>query len=454
MAKESTKILLPEKEMPKKWYNILPDLPRPLNPPMNPMTGKPATPDDLHAIFPMGLIMQEVSSDHYIDIPDEILDIYRLWRPSPLFRARRLEEKLGTPAKIYYKYEGVSPAGSHKLNTAVAQAYFNKKEGVTKIATETGAGQWGSALALACNFFGMQVHVYMVKVSYEQKPYRKFMMETWGGSVTPSPSNLTNAGRSILEKDPNSPGSLGIAISEAVEEAATHDDVNYSLGSVLNHVCLHQTIIGLETQKQLDLVDDYPDVVIGCVGGGSNFAGISFPYVRDKMNGKKIKIIAVEPTACPTLTKGKFIYDYGDVTKLAPIVEMYTLGHTFIPPSIHAGGLRYHGMSPIVSLLYHEGIIDAVAVPQNACFEAAILFSRTEGIIPAPEASHAIRVAIDEALKAKEEGKEKTIVFNLSGHGHFDLASYDLYLSNKLEDYEYPKELIDTALKDVPVVKL
>ena len=452
MPKESTKILLPEKEMPRQWYNVLADLPTPLSPPMSPATGKPVTPEELSVLFPMGLIEQEMSESRYIDIPEEILDIYRLWRPSPLFRARRLEEKLGTPAHIYYKYEGVSPAGSHKLNTAVAQAYYNKKEGVARISTETGAGQWGSALALACDMFGLKLHVYMVRVSYDQKPYRKFMMETWGATVTPSPSNLTNSGKAVLARDPKSPGSLGIAISEAVEEAATNADMRYSLGSVLNHVCLHQTIIGQETKKQLAMVDDYPDVVIGCVGGGSNFAGIALPFAQDKINGKKVKLLAVEPSACPSLTKGQFTYDYGDESKLAPIVEMYTLGHGFVPPSIHAGGLRYHGMSPIISRLKHEGIIDAVAVPQKACFEAAIMFSRLEGIIPAPESSHAIRAAIDEALKAKQEGKEKTIVFNLSGHGHFDLASFDMYLSGKLEDYEYPKDLIDKALKDIPSV--
>jgi tryptophan synthase beta chain len=452
MAKDSTKIQLPEREMPRQWYNITADLPKPLDPPISPATGKPVTPDELHAIFPMGLIEQEVSSKQYIDIPEEILHIYRLWRPSPLFRARRLEAALGTPATIYYKHEGVSPAGSHKLNTAVAQAYFNKKEGVKKLSTETGAGQWGSALALAGNFFGIDVHVYMVRVSYEQKPYRKFMMETWGAKVTPSPSNITNSGREILKQDPESPGSLGIAISEAVEEAAQSKDTNYSLGSVLNHVCLHQTIIGLETLKQFEMVDDYPDVVIGCVGGGSNFSGLAFPFVRDKINGKDINIIAVEPSACPTLTKGIYTYDFGDVAKLTPIMPMYTLGHSFIPPSIHAGGLRYHGMSPLVSYLYHEGLISAMALQQNECFEAAILFSKTEGIIPAPESSHAIRAAIIEAQKAKEEGKKKTIVFNLSGHGHFDLASYDKFLSGQLEDYDYPRELIDKALHDLPKV--
>ncbi len=454
MPKESTKILLPEKEMPRQWYNIIPDLPTPLNPPISPRTGKPVTPEELAVLFPMGLLEQEMSSTRYIDIPDEVLDIYRLWRPSPLFRARRLEERLGTPARIYYKYEGVSPAGSHKLNTAVPQAYYNKKEGCTKISTETGAGQWGSALALACDMFGIDLQVFMVRVSYEMKPYRKFMMETWGARVFPSPSTLTNVGREILSKDPGSPGSLGIAISEAVEVAAMNDDTHYALGSVLNHVCLHQTIIGLETKKQLALVDDYPDVVIACAGGGSNFAGIGFPFAQDKINGKQVRIVAVEPSACPSMTKGRFTYDYGDEAKMAPIVEMYTLGHGFIPPSIHAGGLRYHGMSPLVSRLKHDGIVEAVSVPQKACFESAILFSRTEGIIPAPESSHAIRTAIDEALKAKEEGKEKTIVFNLSGHGHFDLASYDMYLSGKLEDYEYPEEMINEALKELPKVSL
>jgi tryptophan synthase beta chain len=454
MPKESTKILLPEKDMPRQWYNIIPDLPVPLNPPFSPRTGKPVTPEELAVLFPMGLLEQEMSEKREIDIPGEVLDIYRLWRPSPLFRARRLEEKLGTPAKIYYKYEGVSPAGSHKLNTAVPQAFYNKKEGFTKIATETGAGQWGSALALACDMFGIELQVFMVRVSYEQKPYRKFMMETWGAKVTPSPSTLTGVGRELLAQDPGNPGSLGIAISEAVEVAAMNEDTHYSLGSVLNHVCLHQTIIGQETQKQMALAGDYPDVVIGCAGGGSNFAGIAFPFVRDKINGKNVRLLAVEPSACPSLTKGQFVYDYGDEAKMAPIVQMYTLGHTFIPPSIHAGGLRYHGMSPLVSALHHQGLVDSIAVPQTGCFEAAILFSRLEGIIPAPESSHAIRAAIDEALKAKEEGKAKTIVFNLSGHGHFDLASYDMYLSGKLEDYEYPEDLIKQALKNLPKVSL
>lgn len=451
---EFYRIILPEREMPRKWYNILPDLPRPLNPPFSPETGVPITPEELNMIFPMGLIEQDVSTEQYINIPEEVLALYRLWRPSPLYRARRLEEQLGTPARIYYKYEGVSPAGSHKLNTAVAQAYYNRREGIHRLTTETGAGQWGSALALACNFFNIELHVFMVRVSFEQKPYRKFMMEAWGAQVTPSPSNLTDAGRSILEQDPESPGSLGIAISEAVEVAAGSDEINYSLGSVLNHVCLHQTIVGLESRRQLEMVGEQPDVIIGCAGGGSNFAGLSFPFVRDKINGADIDILAVEPTACPSLTKGVFAYDYGDVAKLAPIVEMYTLGHSFIPPAIHAGGLRYHGMSPIMSLLHREGIVDARAYHQNPCFEAGILFSKAEGIIPAPESSHAIRAAIDEAIAAREEGKEKVILFNLSGHGHFDLLSYDYYLSRRLQDYEYPDRLVREAMKDLPNVEM
>lgn len=454
MPKESTKIVLSEKEMPTQWYNIIPELPGPLKPPISPVSGKPMTADELGEIFPMALLGQAMSQESYIDIPEEILNIYKLWRPSPLYRARRLEEKLKTPAKIFYKYEGVAPAGSHKLNTAVAQAYYNKKEGINILTTETGAGQWGSALALAANFFDIKLHVYMVKVSYEQKPYRKHMIETWGAQVDPSPTNLTNVGRSILEKDPQNPGNLGIAISEAVEEAATSKDKNYSLGSVLDFVLLHQTIVGLETQKQLELVDEYPDVVIGCVGGGSNFGGFALPFVRDKINGKKVDFIAVEPAACPTLTKGSFVFDYGDVAKMAPIVEMYTLGHSFMPPKIHAGGLRYHGMAPIVSYLYNEGIIDALSLHQKECFEAAVLFSKAEGIIPAPETAHAVRATLIEAEKAKEEGKEKTIIFNLSGHGHFDLASYDLYLNNKLEDYDYPEEKIKEALMDLPQVSL
>jgi tryptophan synthase beta chain len=450
---QDKKIFLSEKDIPKKWYNILPDLPRGLKPPISPMTGKPATPQELSVIFPIGVLEQEVSNDRWIDIPEEVREFYRIWRPSPLVRATELEKALGTPAKIYFKNESVSPAGSHKLNTAIAQAYYNKQAGIKKIATETGAGQWGSALALACNHFGIDLHVYMVKVSFNQKPYRKLLMQTWGANVTPSPSNLTQSGRAVLAEDPENNGSLGMAISEAVEEAALNDGVNYALGSVLNHVCLHQTVIGLEAKKQFELIGEYPDTVIACVGGGSNFAGIAFPFAQDKMAGKNIDIIAVEPAACPSITKGTFAYDYGDVAKLAPIVEMYTLGHSFMPPAIHAGGLRYHGMSPIVSLLAHEGVIRAESRTQRSCFEAAVLFARTEGIIPAPESSHAIRSAIDEALKAKDEGKEKVILFNLSGHGHFDMPSYELFFNNHLEDYEYPDELVTEALKHLPEVK-
>jgi tryptophan synthase beta chain len=403
----------------------------------------------------MELIKQEVSTERWIEIPDEIVDIYRLWRPSPLYRARRLEKALGTPARIYYKYEGVSPAGSHKPNTAVAQAYYNKKEKVARISTETGAGQWGSALALACQMFGLQCKVYMVKISYQQKPYRRVMMETWGAQVVASPSTDTQAGKKILEKDPDSTGSLGIAISEAVEDAATRDDTKYSLGSVLNHVLMHQTVIGLEAKKQLEKADDEADIVIGCAGGGSNFGGLSFPFAGDKLTGKrkKVRIIAVEPTACPSLTKGVYTYDFGDTVGMTPLVKMHTLGHDFIPAPLHAGGLRYHGMAPLVCKLYDEKVIEAVAVPQLATFQAAIQFARTEGIIPAPESAHAIRVAIDEALRCKKEGKKQAILFNLSGHGNFDMAAYEGYLAGKLQDYEYPADKIAEALRGVPQVK-
>jgi tryptophan synthase beta chain len=447
-----TKILLPEDRIPKQWYNIIPDMPGPLAPVIHPGTLQPVTPDDLLPLFPMGLIEQEVSPNRWIDIPDEVRDIYRLWRPSPLFRAHRLEKALGTPAKIYYKYEGGSPAGSHKPNTAIPQAYYNKIAGTKRIASETGAGQWGSSIALACQMFGLECTVYMVKVSFNQKPYRKSMMQLWGAEVIASPSDRTNAGRSILAEHPDSNGSLGIAISEAVEDAATREDTRYALGSVLNHVCLHQTIIGLEAKEQLAIAGDYPDVVIGCHGGGSNFAGIGFPFVADKANGKNIRIVAMEPTSCPTLTKGVYEFDYGDTAKMAPISKMYTLGHDFMPPGIHAGGLRYHGASPLVSQLVHAGVVEALAVPQNACFEAAVLFSKSEGIIPAPESSHAIRGAIDEALKAKEEGKERVILFNLSGHGHVDMTAYDAYFSGKLEDYEYPEAAIKESLTHLPKV--
>ncbi|MGM0366155.1 MAG: TrpB-like pyridoxal phosphate-dependent enzyme [Actinomycetota bacterium] len=444
------KIMLSESEMPRQWYNINSDLPRPLDPPLHPKTGKPLTPEDLSVMFPMELIKQEVSTDRFIDIPEQLLDIYSMWRPTPLVRAERLEEYLGTPAKIFYKNESVSPPGSHKPNTAVAQAYYNKKEGINRLTTETGAGQWGSALAFACNMLGLELTVYMVRVSYDQKPYRKVMMQVWGANVFPSPSENTQSGKNILAQNPDSPGSLGIAISEAVEEAVKDENTHYSLGSVLNHVLLHQTVIGLETKKQFEKAGLYPDILIGCVGGGSNFAGFAFPFIPDKLGGKDMRIIAVEPIACPTLTKGPFAYDYGDTAKMAPIAKMYTLGHDFIPAPIHSGGLRYHGMAPQVSLLYNEKIIEALALPQNPVFEAALAFAKTEGIIPAPETAHAIKAVIDEALKCKESGEEKTIAFNFSGHGHFDLSAYQNYLAGNLEDYEYPDEMIKEALQKLP----
>lgn len=427
---------LSDNKMPNKWYNILPDLPDALEPYLDPQTREPITPDKLAAIFPMPLIEQEVSGQRWIDIPDEVMNIYGLWRPTPLRRAKRLEAFLNTPAKIFFKDESVSPPGSHKPNTAVPQTYYNKISGIKRLATETGAGQWGSSLSFACNLFGLECTVYMVKVSYNQKPYRRIMMETWGGKVIPSPSNLTNSGRSVLEKDPNNPGSLGIAISEAVEDAATHSDTHYALGSVLNHVLLHQTVIGLEAQKQLTDMGIYPDVVIACVGGGSNFGGIVFPFLKDTLTGDKkgTRFIAVEPASCPTLTKGRFEYDYGDEAGLTPLIKMYTLGHDFVPPSIHAGGLRYHGDSAIVSYLANKKLIEAVSYEQTKVFEAAITFAKTEGIIPAPETSHAIKAAIDEAIKAREEKKEVNILFNLSGHGYFDLSAYDLYVRGELKD--------------------
>ncbi len=454
LDEKEKKILLSESDMPKQWYNINPDLPKPLDPPINPQTGKILGPEDLAILFPMELIKQEVSMERFIDIPKELLEIYKMWRPTPLVRADRLEKFLGTPARIYYKNESVSPAGSHKPNTAVAQAFYNKAEGTKRLTTETGAGQWGSALAFAGNLFGLDVTVYMVKVSYSQKPYRKTMMRMWGANVFASPTDKTETGRAILAQDPDSPGSLGIAISEAVEDAVkSGGHTKYSLGSVLNHVILHQTIIGLEAKKQFEKVGDYPDIVIGCVGGGSNFGGFSFPFIHDKLRGQKIRIIAVEPDACPTLTKGPFAYDYGDTAKMAPIVKMYTLGHDFVPAGIHAGGLRYHGMAPQVSLLKKEGIIEAVAVPQTTVFEAGIIFAKTEGIIPAPETTHAIRVAIDEALKCKETGEAKTIAFNFSGHGHLDLGAFEAYLDGKIIDYAYPEEKIKQSLEKLPKVE-
>jgi tryptophan synthase beta chain len=442
-------IILDDSHIPRAYYNIQADLPRPLDPPLHPGTGQPIGPQDLAAIFPMALIQQEVSKERFIEIPDEVLEEYRKFRPTPLVRATALEKALDTPAEIYYKYEGSSPAGSHKLNTALAQAFYNKAAGVKRLVTETGAGQWGSSLALACNMFGMECKVYMVRVSYDQKPYRRSMIKTWGAEVVASPSNETNAGRSILADDPSCPGSLGIAISEAVEDAATRGDTNYSLGSVLNHVLLHQTIIGQEAKDQLSYVERYPDVVIGCVGGGSNFAGIALPFLRDRIAGNHVRAIAVEPASCPTLTRGEFRYDFGDTAKLTPLLPMHTLGHNFMPPSIHAGGLRYHGVAPILSRLKLDNLIEARAYRQKEVFEAAILFARTEGTIPAPESSHAIKGAIDEALRAKQEGKKTVILFNLSGHGHFDMGAYDAYLSGRLEDHELPKEQITKALAEI-----
>jgi tryptophan synthase beta chain len=444
------KIHLSEKEMPRQWYNIVADLPTPPPPPLDPVTGGPLDPSVLLKIFPRALIEQEMSTERWIDIPDEIIEVYRLWRPTPLMRARNLEKALKTPARIYYKWEGVSPAGSHKPNTAVAQAYYNKIEGVKRLTTETGAGQWGSALAMGCKFMGIDCTVYMVKVSYYQKPYRRVLMQLWGAEVYPSPSDKTESGRKVLEENPDSPGSLGIAISEAVEDAFKHEDTNYSLGSVLNHVLLHQTIIGLEARKQFEMIGEWPDVVAGCIGGGSNFAGLTFPFLMDKLQGKRdIRAVAVEPSACPSVTKGIYTYDYGDVAGLTPLLKMFTLGHNFIPSPIHAGGLRYHGMAPLVSLLYKEGIIEAVAYPQRAVFEAGVLFAQTEGYIPAPETAHVIKFVVDEAIRCREEGKEEVILFNGSGHGHFDMAAYDDYLAGKLEDFVYPEEKVEEAIKQL-----
>ncbi|MEN9465375.1 MAG: hypothetical protein RL217_1556 [Pseudomonadota bacterium] len=450
---KQTKILLPETEIPKQWYNVVADLKNPPAPPLGP-DGNPINPSALQAIFCDPIIEQEVSAQRWIDIPQEVREIYQQWRPSPMFRAHALEKALGTPAKIYYKYEGVSAAGSHKLNSAVAQAYFNKKAGIKRLTTETGAGQWGSSLSLAGQMFGIDVRVYMVKVSFEQKPFRRSMMQTWGGEVIASPSNLTHSGRKILAEDPNSPGSLGIAISEAVEEAASRDDTKYALGSVLNHVLLHQTVIGLEAKKQFAMVGDYPDMIFAPCGGGSNFGGAAFPFYADMAaGGKPVRLVAVEPASCPSLTRGHYAYDYGDTEGFTPLMLQYTLGHDFMPPSIHAGGLRYHGASALVSQMYHEKLIEAVAVPQVATFEAGVIFARSEGIIPAPESTHAIRACIDEALRCKETGEAKTLFFNLSGHGHFDMASYDKYFSGKLENYEYPQAEIDAALARLPKVK-
>ena len=451
---EQLKYILEEKDIPQYWYNIQADLPKPLPLTLHPASKKPIKPEDLAPLFPLELIKQEVSTERYIEIPDEVRDIYRLWRPTTLFRAEKLEKALKTPAKIYYKYEGSSPPGSHKANTAVAQAYYNKKEGVNRITTETGAGQWGSALAFAGACFDMEVKVYMVKISFNQKPYRRVMMQVWGADCIPSPSDQTNAGRAILSKDPDCPGSLGLAISEAVEEAVSREDTYYSLGSVLNHVLLHQTVIGQESKKVLENIDEYPDIIIGCVGGGSNFAGMFLPFIKDKIDGSHpdLRIINVEPASCPTLTRGPYEYDYGDEAGLTPLMKMFTLGHGFIPPPVHAGGLRYHGMSPIICHLLNLGLVEARSVQQLGTFQAGVDFARSEGIISAPEADHAIRATIDEAIKCRESGEAKTILLCLSGHGHVDMAAYQAYFDGKLEDHQYSQEKIEQALCDLPKI--
>jgi tryptophan synthase beta chain len=450
---ENTKYILDETHIPKSWYNLIADLPKPLPPVLHPGTKQPVGPGDLEPLFPMELILQEVSAERHIDIPEPVRDVYRMWRPSPLMRARRLEQKLGTPAKIYFKYEGVSPAGSHKPNTAVPQAWYSKEAGIRKLSTETGAGQWGSSLAFAGSLFGIDVTVFQVRVSFDQKPYRRALMETYGARCIASPSNETESGRAILAKDPNNPGSLGIAISEAVEMAAKDPAVKYSLGSVLNHVLLHQTIIGQEAIKQFEMAGDDPDIVIGCTGGGSNFSGLVFPFLGLQLRGgRKRRVIAVEPAACPTLTKGKYAYDFGDTAHLTPLVKMHTLGSTFIPPGFHAGGLRYHGMAPLVSHVAELGLIEALAYHQVACFDAGVEFARCEGIVPAPEATHAVRCAIDEALRCKREGKSETILFNMSGHGHFDMGAYISYFEGKLVDQDYDQKELAMALAGLPAV--
>ena len=450
------KFLLDESRLPKAWYNINADLPVPPQPVLHPGTMEPVTPDFLAVLFPMNIIMQEVSPERWIEIPEPVRDVYKLWRPTPMFRAVRLEKMLDTPAHIYYKYEGVSPVGSHKPNTAVAQAFFNKEAGTKALTTETGAGQWGSALAMACNFYGIDLEVYMVKVSYHQKPYRRIIMENFGAKVYASPTDTTNYGRSVLAQDSNSNGSLGMAISEAVEVAATSGGAKkYSLGSVLGHVLMHQSVIGLEALEQMEMADEYPDMVIGCAGGGSNFAGFTYPFLwKNFTEGKTTRVIAAEPASCPSLTKGKYTFDYGDTAAMAPIVKMHTLGHTFMPPGIHAGGLRYHGMAPSISAMVDHGDIEARAVKQLATFDAAVQFSRAEGIIPAPESAHAIRVAIDEALQCKESGEKKVIAFNLSGHGHFDMMAYEAYHHGQLEDYEYPVQMVEEAMTHLPQVPI
>jgi tryptophan synthase beta chain len=455
MAEQPTQFNLKPEDLPTAWYNILADFPFPPLPPLHPGTQQPVTPDLLAPLFPEALIMQEVSTDRWIDIPGEVLDIYRLWRPTPLYRAHRLEKALDTPAHIYFKYEGTSPAGSHKPNTAVAQAYYNKQAGIQRLTTETGAGQWGSALSMACQFFGLECLVFMVRASYEQKPYRRIFIETFGAEVRRSPTSTTEAGKKILEESPDSTGSLGIAISEAIEVAAQDPTTNYSLGSVLNHVLLHQTVVGLEAKKQMEMAGEYPDVVIGCVGGGSNYAGFAYPFMSDRLAGKaQTRFLAAEPTACPTLTKGRFAYDFGDTGQMTPLLPMYTIGHTFVPAPVHAGGLRYHGDAPSLSLLVRKGHMEARAYSQNPVFEAAIQFAQTQGIIPGPEPAHAIRAVIDEALQAREEGREKVIAFNLSGHGHFDMSAYDDFLNGRLPEVEFRQEDVDEGLTHVPEVPL
>ena len=446
------KVLLAEADIPERWYNILPDLPEPPTPYLHPATMQPLGPADLAPIFPQAIIAQEVSQDRWIEIPEQVRDVYRMWRPSPLYRADRLEKVLDTPARIYFKYEGGSPAGSHKPNTAVAQAYYNAQEGVKRLTTETGAGQWGSALALAGSFFGLEVTVYMVRVSYEQKPYRRVLMETWGATVHRSPTDITNSGRAVLARDPDSPGSLGIAISEAVEDAATREDSKYSLGSVVNHVLLHQTVIGIEAKKQMEMAGEYPDVVIGCVGGGSNYAGLSYPFMAEKLSGARpgTRFIAAEPAACPTLTRGVYAYDFGDTAGVGPVVQMHTLGHNFVPDPIHAGGLRYHGDAPSLCVLVRRGLMEARAYPQNECFAEAVRFARSEGFLPAPEPSHALRAVAEEAAAAREAGDSRVILFGMCGHGHFDMSAYEAFLTGRLEDLELSQARIDEAVRELP----
>lgn len=447
---DSVKFLLSEDKLPKAWYNLAADLPAPLPPPLHPGTGQPIEPDDLAPIFPMAVIAQEMTTERWVEIPEPVREVYRLWRPSPLIRARRLEKALDTPARIYFKYEGVSPAGSHKVNTSVPQAFYNQQEGVKRLSTETGAGQWGSSLAFAGSLFGIEVEVFMVKISFNQKPYRRALMETYGARCIPSPSPLTAAGRAILERDPESNGSLGIAISEAVEVAASRDDTKYALGSVLNHVCLHQTVIGEEAMLQMEMAGDQPDVVIACTGGGSNFAGLAFPFIRENLKGAGVRVVGVEPASCPTLTKGTYAYDFGDTGHLTPLVKMHTLGSTFMPPGSHSGGLRYHGMAPMVSHVKELGLMEARSYHQTECFTAAVQFARHEGIVPAPESSHAVKAAVDEALAAKAEGKARTILFNLSGHGHFDMQAYTDFFAGKLRDVDYDEKELEAALGSLP----